>query len=145
MNYNCEYDSEYDSEYDNNCCRQEYGEYCEDCDIYYGECYNGQNHCCKCKITYDIYTLNNSPLYLTHCCKCQLIYPLSSKFIHCCKCKINYNIKFIHCCKHSFKNKKKCQNCKHIRKYKEVLNEILYYPKLGIKYFEAKNEFYENV
>lgn len=124
MNYNCEYDNDCDNEYDNDCYLQEYSEYCEDCDIYYGERYNGQNHCCKCKITYDIYTLNNSSLYLTHCCKCQLMYPLSSKFIH--------------CCKHSFKNKKKCQNCKHIRKYKEVLNEILYYPKLGIKYFEAK-------
>jgi len=99
-----------------------------------------EKNCCKCQMNYY-------KRHEIHCCKCKIIY--NNELNHCCNCKMVYRKKQGHCCNCNFKYDKTygyCKFCiKHKKLYKDVINELEYYPEVGIKYFEAKNEFYSNV
>jgi hypothetical protein len=124
-----------------NNCKMNYegGEFhCCDCKQNFIKMYTTENHCCKCKMNYRC-------IYIFHCCDCKQNF--ITRFYngnHCCKCKITYSNVVSHCCIHNstYLKNDNCDNCfYHKELYQHVMNEIEYYPNLGIKYFEAKCEY----
>jgi len=98
-----------------------------------------EKHCCNCKIKYHKYSMK-------HCCKCKMIY--ITDMYHCCYCKRNYIKYYDHCCIHdiAYKKNTNCSICIihkkiHEKLYQDIIYELEYYPNIGIKYFEAKNDY----